>query len=66
VIGKVRYIVLPPSRWRGVGDHNPQVSAAASAAAQFVPLGIGIAAAFPTLWLGKRVRRAIRSGGVRK
>jgi signal peptidase I len=66
VIGKVRYIVLPPSRWRGVGDHNPQVSAAASAAAQFVPLGIGIAAAFPTLWLGKRVRRAIRSGGVRR
>jgi signal peptidase I len=66
VIGKVRYIVLPPKRWRGVGDHDPQVSAAASAAAQFVPLGLGLAAAFPTVWLGRRVRRAVRSGGVAK
>jgi signal peptidase I len=67
VIGKVRYIVLPPSRWRGVGDHNPQqVSAAASAAAQVVIPGIGLAAAFPTLWLGRRVRRAIRGAGARK
>jgi signal peptidase I len=66
VIGKVRYIVLPPSRWRGVGDHNPQVSTATAlvgTAVQYAPLGVGIAAAFPTLWLGRRVRRAIRSGG---
>ena len=26
VIGKVRWIVLPPSRWQGVGDHNPQAT----------------------------------------
>lgn len=66
VIGKVRYIVLPPSRWRGVGDHNPQVSAAASAAAQVVIPGLGLAAAFPTLWLGRRVRGAVRSVGARR
>ncbi|MFC4856415.1 signal peptidase I [Actinophytocola glycyrrhizae] len=65
VIGKVRYIVLPPSRWRGVGDHNPQ-SAATNNAMPFVPLGLGFAAAVPTVWLGKRVRTAIRSGGVSK
>jgi len=66
VIGKVRYIVLPPSRWRGVGDHNPQVSASASAAAQVVVPGLGLAAAVPTLWLGRRVRKRIRSMGARK
>jgi signal peptidase I len=66
VIGKVRYIVLPPSRWRGVGDHDPQVTAAASAVTPFVPLGLGFVAAVPTVWLGRRVRNAIRSGGVRK
>lgn len=69
VIGKVRYIVLPPSRWRGVGDHNPQVTAATAMVGQavpYAPLGLGVAAAFPTLWLGKRVRRAVRSGGARK
>lgn len=66
VIGKVRYIVLPPSRWRGVGDHNPQQGAVAAAATQLVVPGLGLAAAFPTLWLGRRVRRAIRSTGDRK
>ena len=66
VIGKVRYIVLPPSRWRGVGDHDPQVTAAASAAAQVVVPGLGVAAAFPTLWLGRRVRKGVRSMGARK
>ena len=33
VIGKVRWIVLPPSRWQGVGDHNPQGAATAAATA---------------------------------
>lgn len=65
VIGKVRYIVLPPSRWRGVGDHNPQ-GAVAQAMAPFVVPGLGLVAAFPTVWLGRRVRRAIRSGGASK
>jgi signal peptidase I len=27
VIGKARVIVLPPSRWGGISDHNPQASA---------------------------------------
>ncbi|OLF08448.1 signal peptidase I [Actinophytocola xinjiangensis] len=59
VIGKARYIVLPPSRWRGVGDHDPQVT---DVALRFgLPLGVGFAAAFPTLWLGRRVRTAVRS-----
>ena len=65
VIGKVRYIVLPPSRWRGVGDHDPQ-STAAAAATQLVVPGLSFAAAFPTLWVGRRVRKAIRSAGARR
>jgi signal peptidase I len=56
VIGKARFIVLPPSRWQGVGDHNPQV-AVALAGVQF---GVGLLAAFPTLWLGRRLRSAVR------
>jgi signal peptidase I len=60
VIGKVRAIVLPPSRWRGVGDHNPQALSAPSWQAG-IPAGIGIAAAWPTLWLGRRVRRLVGS-----
>lgn len=63
VIGKVRYIVLPPARWRGVGDHNPQVSAAAAAARQFAPMGAGLLLAWPTVWAGRRVRTALRPGG---
>jgi signal peptidase I len=55
VIGKARFIVLPPSRWQGVGDHNPQV-ALAFAGMQF---GVGLAAAFPTLWLGRRLRTSL-------
>jgi signal peptidase I len=59
VIGKARYIVLPPARWQGIGDHNPQVAVVA-ALGTGIPLGIGFAAAFPTLWLGKRVIRRRR------
>jgi signal peptidase I len=57
VIGKARYIVLPPSRWQGVGDHNPQLAAALGVG---IPAGIGFAAAFPTLWLGRRLLRVRR------
>jgi len=57
VIGKARFIVLPPSRWQGVGDHNPQVAAALGVV---IPTGIGFAAAFPTLWLGRRLTRTLR------
>ena len=60
VIGKVRYIVLPPNRWRGVGDHDPQgattVALGAPAWQQGAPLGVGLVAAWPTLWLGRRIR----------
>jgi signal peptidase I len=64
VIGKVRFIVLPPSRWQGVSDHNPQTAAAvANAMWQVgVPGGVGLVAAWPTLWLGRRVRDALRGG----
>ncbi|MGQ0841685.1 signal peptidase I [Actinokineospora sp.] len=59
VIGKVRVIVLPPSRWQGVGDHNPQ-ALSAPAWQTGIPMGVGIAAAWPTLWLGRRVRGILR------
>jgi signal peptidase I len=58
VIGKVRFIVLPPSRWQGVGDHNPQVTNVALGA---LPLGAGLVAAWPTLWFGRRLRGAVKS-----
>jgi len=57
VIGKARFIVLPPSRWQGVGDHNPQLAAALQVG---VPAGIGFVAAFPTLWFGRRLGRTMR------
>jgi hypothetical protein len=57
VIGKARFIVLPPSRWQGVGDHNPQTAAAALGVG--LPFGAGFAAAFPALWLGRRLRAAM-------
>lgn len=55
IIGKARAIILPPSRWQGVGDDNPQALSAPGWQAG-IPAGIGIAAAWPTLWLGRRVR----------
>lgn len=68
VIGKARSIVLPPSRWRGVGDHNPQAGFPAASAMSLsapgwqagAPLGLGVVAAGPTLWLGRRIRRRRR------
>lgn len=57
VIGKVRYIVLPPSRWQGVGDHNPQAagdSLSAAAWQQGLPAGVGFIAALPVFWLVRR------------
>ena len=63
VIGKVRWIVLPPARWQGVGDHNPQAAATATAIGYGIPLGGGFLAAWPTLWLGRRVRKAVRAAG---
>ncbi|WP_436501365.1 signal peptidase I [Actinokineospora sp. HUAS TT18] len=59
IVGKARAIILPPSRWQGVGDHNPQ-SLSAAAWQTGIPAGIGIAAAWPVLWLGRRVRDLTR------
>jgi signal peptidase I len=68
VIGKARYIVLPPSRWGGVGDHDPQAGFPTATAMPLsapgwqegAPLGLGMVAAAPTLWLGRRIRRRRR------
>jgi signal peptidase I len=63
VIGKARYIVLPPSRWGGVGDHDPQAVASALGAPvwqQGLPAGVGLLAAWPALWLGRRARWLVR------
>ncbi|SER56156.1 signal peptidase I [Lentzea xinjiangensis] len=61
VIGKARVIVLPPSRWGGVSDHNPQVvSMGAPGWQENVPLGVGIVAPWPLLLLGRRVRDRFR------
>ncbi|MEV6716862.1 signal peptidase I [Lentzea sp. NPDC051208] len=61
VIGKARVIVLPPSRWGGVSDHNPQVvSMGAPGWQENVPLGLGIVGAWPLLLLGRRVRDRFR------
>jgi signal peptidase I len=61
VIGKARYIVLPPSRWRGVGDHDPQAAEPVALGApgwqQGAPLGLGLLAAWPTLWVSRKIRR---------
>ena len=64
VIGKARYIVLPPSRWRGVGDHNPQagipMAIGAPAWQQGLPAAVGLLAAWPTVWATRRLRRVVR------
>jgi len=60
VIGKARLIVLPPSRWQGISDHNPQaVALGAPAWQQGLPAGVGIAAAWPVLYLGRRLRQRL-------
>ncbi|MCG8918278.1 signal peptidase I [Actinokineospora sp. PR83] len=64
VIGKARAIILPPSRWQGVGDHDPQAAALSAPAWQTgIPAGVGLAAAWPTLWLGRRARGLLTRGG---
>jgi signal peptidase I len=65
IIGKARLIVLPPSRWGGVSDPNPQENAqpaalSAPAWQQGLPAGVGIAAAWPVLFLGRRTSSGLR------
>ncbi|OLF08447.1 signal peptidase I [Actinophytocola xinjiangensis] len=61
VIGKARYIVLPPSRWQGVGDHNPQggipLALGAPAWQEGLPAAVGLLAAWPVVLAGRGLRR---------
>ncbi|WP_233357210.1 signal peptidase I [Saccharomonospora iraqiensis] len=67
IIGKARLIVLPPSRWGVVSDHNPQqepvaaapVAPAAPTWQQGLPLGVGAAASWPVLRAGRRAATAV-------
>ncbi len=61
VIGKARVIVLPPTRWQGIGDHDPQsIALGAPAWQQAVPMGAGVIGAVPLLWLGRKLRSRFR------
>jgi signal peptidase I len=71
VIGKARIIVLPPSRWGGVTDHNPQATAqpvalGAQSWQEGLPLGAGLAAAWPTVFFGRRLNVGLRKAVKRK
>ncbi|WP_026153921.1 signal peptidase I [Amycolatopsis methanolica] len=73
IIGKARIIVLPPSRWGGVSDHNPQAAAqpaalgmSAPAWQEGVPLGFGVVAAWPAVWGGRRLGSKVREAVERK
>ena len=66
VIGKVRVVVLPISRWRTVPSIDPQTTTAALGGS--VPLGTGTAGAaagallaVPVVGVGRRLRRAAGS-----
>lgn len=60
VVGKARFVVLPVSRWQGVGDHDPQAQSLGAAGWQAgLPAGAGLAAAWPTVWAGRRLRRGL-------
>lgn len=62
VIGIARTIIWPPGRWRGIGEVNAQTLALGMPTAPIgAPLGVGALAAWPTLWLGRRTRRGLRS-----
>jgi signal peptidase I len=65
IIGKARLIVLPPSRWDVVSDHNPQASADASAMSApawqaGLPLAAGALAAWPTLFVSRKAGAGVR------
>ncbi|QWF82947.1 signal peptidase I [Amycolatopsis sp. CA-230715] len=69
IIGKARIIVLPPSRWGGVTDHNPQENSQPVAVAsglsapswqEGIPIGFGAIAAWPALAGGRRVASGVR------
>lgn len=67
VIGKAQFIVLPPTRWSSIPEPNPQSQALGAPSWQSgLPLGVGFAAAVPTLWVGRRLRAAVTDRRVRE
>lgn len=64
VIGKARVIVLPPSRWDGIDDHNPQATALGSVGAPAwhagLPAALGVLLAWPVLRGASAVTRGSR------
>lgn len=58
VIGKARAIVLPPGRWGGIGDHDPQNAALGFSVGtkSAVPLGAGVVLTVPIWWCIRRRR----------
>ena len=67
IIGKARIIVLPPNRWGGVSDTNPQENAQSVALGmsapdwqQGVPLGAGAVAAWPAVAVGRKLGSGAR------
>ncbi|WP_461145279.1 signal peptidase I [Salinifilum aidingensis] len=65
VIGKAQVIVLPPTRWQGIPEPNPQERAQAMDAPAWqggAPLAAGAAAAFPTVWAGRRLGGVVTRG----
>jgi signal peptidase I len=65
VIGKARTIIWPPSRWQGIGDHNPDpatIAAGEPTWGQPGPgTGVGVLASLPTLWFSRRWRPKLRA-----
>lgn len=61
VIGIARTIIWPPSRWGGIGETNPQALADAPGWTQGLPVGFGVAAAWPVFWVGRKTRRGLRA-----
>lgn len=58
VIGKAQVIVLPPTRWQGISDQNPQSQAQSLGTPGWqagLPAGLGFAAAFPAVRVGRRL-----------
>ncbi|MBE9374377.1 signal peptidase I [Saccharopolyspora sp. HNM0983] len=56
VIGKAQVIVLPPTRWQNIPEPDPQAQALAAPGWQAgVPLGVGVAAAFPVVRAGRKL-----------
>jgi signal peptidase I len=68
VIGKARVIVLPPSRWGGIDDHNPQITALGGTAGRpadggylgaVLPPAVGLLLTWPVLAGGRAAGRGV-------